>query len=319
MSLIILPQNVAKDAVLVEQKAGTTSTIAGEVTANIDVNGSPVSVANPVPSEIVTGGAIISDSNRMPTEDFFHDVAEGKIAGHSLVHKFGKNDSISATWVPMAVGGVYQTPQVAAATALRIKAGGNANDTAAGTGAREITLECMDITGVITTVALATAGASASAATPSTAIRVVRAYVSASGTYATSAAGSAAGDIVIENAAGGTDWLTIDAGTFARSQSQIAVYTVPLGFTAYVYTYTLTTDSLKPVDFIFFKRGGILETAAPYSAMRTVIEHLGIEGHFIGTFKGGQKFTELTDIGWLVQGATTPEATVDFEILLVAN
>ena len=255
----------------------------------------------------------------METEDFFHRVAAGAVDGHTLVHKFGKNKAVGATYTPLAIGGVYQTPQIAGATTLRIKAGGNANDTAAGTGAREVTLQYISTAGEITKETLATAGAGASSSTAGSALRIVRAFVSESGAYASAIAGSHVGDIVIEDSAGTNDWLTIDSSGFPRSQSQIGVYTVPLGFTAYVYSVTLTTDSNKAVDFLFFKRGGILNTAAPYEAMRTVIEEVGIQGHFDVEFIGGQKFTELTDIGFMVKASTAAVATADFEIVLVNN
>ena len=63
----------------------------------------------------------------------------------------------------------------------------------------------------------------------------------------------------------------------------------------------------------------ILDTAAPYQARRTVVEEIGVQGHLSGTFEGGQKFTELTDIGWMVKASATAQATVDFEIILVNN
>ena len=62
-------------------------------------------------------------------------IAESEIAdaadGFSVVHKFGKNDAIGTTVKPICLGGVWQMPQVANATTLRVKAG-NANDTAGG-------------------------------------------------------------------------------------------------------------------------------------------------------------------------------------------
>jgi len=251
--------------------------------------------------------------------DFFHKVSSGQVPGHSNVHKFGKNAAVPTAYAPLALGGVYRTPQIAGATTLRIKAGGNVNDDAAGPGAREITLECMDVTGAIMETTLATAGASASSATVDALIRIVGAYVSESGTYADASTPSHAGDIVIENSAGTEDWLTIGFDDLGKGQSQIGIYTVPLGHTAYIYNYVLTTDNNKPVDFLFIKREGILDTSAPYQSMRSVVEEVGITGDFDGEFKGGQKFTELTDIGWMARGASTPIVTCDFEILLVDN
>jgi hypothetical protein len=244
-------------------------------------------------------------------------ITAGLAPGWTSVHKFGRHLGVGTSFVPVSIGGIYRTPQVAGATALRVKAG-NANDTAAGTGAREITLIGLDETGAEVTEALATAGGSASSNSSATFIRLYRAYVSASGTYATASAGSHSADIVIENAAGSEDWLTISSTDFPRSQSEVASYSVPLGFTAYVTNIIVSVESTKPADFLMFQRQNILETAAPYSAMRVVLEMGGVDGEEIITPNLSYgPFPALTDIGFMCKaGASTPEVDVDFEILL---
>ncbi len=245
-------------------------------------------------------------------------ITRGELKGYTMVHKFGKHEDVDTTYEPLSIGGIYNTPKSSGALAMRVKAG-NADDTAAGDGAREITLQGLDETGALVTDTLATAGESAGAAGSVTFMRIFRAYVSKSGVYAGSGADSMAASVVIEKTGGTGDWLTIHKPDVGRGQSQIGQYTVPLGKTAYVLSYTLTTNSNKAVDFLFFKREGILDLAAPYQARRTVIEEVGIQGHMQGSFEGGQKFTELTDIGWMVKAAATAIATVDFEIILVDN
>lgn len=245
------------------------------------------------------------------------EVARGQFSNLSVIHKFGRNPAVGTTYVPINIGGIYRTPQVAGATALRVKAG-NTNDTALGSGAREITLQGIDETGALVTEAIPTAGIAAGADSTATFIRLFRAWVSESGTYATQIAGSHADDVVIENAAGSEDWLTIDATDFPKGQSEIAVYTVPLGKEAYVKSFAIIIGSTKIADVLLFKRGGILDAAAPYEAMR--------EQYFAGGVVGTQAvnpetplgpYPAGTDVGWMakVTQATGPIA-VDFEILL---
>ena len=93
------------------------------------------------------------------------DIARGLVPGCRSFFRFGRNTAIGATYTPVTRSGHYRTPQAGSATTLRVKAGGNANDTAAGSGARQITLVGLDATGNVITETLATAGASASAAT----------------------------------------------------------------------------------------------------------------------------------------------------------
>lgn len=253
-------------------------------------------------------------------KSYLIEVSKGNIPGASLVHKFGRTDGAGTGFAPVSVGNVYQTPQVAGRTTLRVKSGGNANDTAAGTGAREVSLQGLDQTGALVTETLATAGASASSVTTTTFIRLFRFYVSESGTYASAVAGSHSSDIVIENGTGGTDWGTIDSTGFARSQTEIGVYTVPLGKTAYILDYTLTSDGNKTFDFLFFKRESILDAAAPYEAMRLQFEGVGIQGGTSQDFPDPIKFNELTDVGFMVKVPSgTADITVTFNILLIDN
>lgn len=256
-----------------------------------------------------------------PTADFLIDVSRGRVPGHSIVHKFGRNTSVGTTLVPICEGGIYRTPQVGSATALRIKAGGNANDTAAGSGAREVTLIGLDETGTEVTETLATNGASASSATTTTFIRLYRLFVSASGTYATATTGSHSGDIVIENSAGTEDWATISSGVWAASQSEIGAYSVPLGKTAYVLSHAVNVDSSKNATVIFFQRQNILETSAPYTAMREVYDFAPITELFhISPHSPLGPYPECTDIGFMGKINTgTAEIDVDFEILLIDN
>ena len=251
------------------------------------------------------------------------DISRGLSSGIATVKKFGRNLAVGTSFVPITIGGVYQTPQSGSATALRIKSGGDANDTAAGSGAREVTFEGLDENFAMTSEAVATAGASASSATTTTFTRLYRAYVSDSGTYASSAAGSHSAGITIENGAGGTDWATIDATQFPKSQSEIGAYSVADGVTAYVFLDDVTIDSGKTAELIFFHRGGADETAAPYTAMRAKSVLTGLEGgttDLSGRTIPFGPFVGPCDIGCMGRvTATTGSMAVEFEIYLVTE
>ncbi len=251
--------------------------------------------------------------------EYYLEIAKGNIEKNSPVHVRGRNTAVSTAMVPLAFGGVWQTPQVAGATALRVKAG-NAADTAAGAGAREITLTGISPTGEQFTTTLATAGASPSANTTETFIRLLDYHVSASGTYATAAAvgGSHTADIVIETP-GGTAWGTIDSTKYAKGESEIGLRTVPLGKTGFIPHFDVFVDGNKTADIFFFERRNILETAVPYSASRGFSQ-----GGIVGPYGHGDvgaplgPFPALTDLGFMATvPATTTEAGVNFEILLI--
>lgn len=247
------------------------------------------------------------------------DVQKGLIPGHSIVHKFGRNSAVSTTVVPLALGAIYNTPQVGSASTLRVKAG-NANDTAAGSGAREITLEGLDETGAMVTEAVATAGASASSTTSATFIRLFRAYVSASGTYATVSTGSHDSDIVIENGAGGTDWATISSTDLKRAQTEIGAYSVPLGNTAHLYNFNINVDSTKQSTILIMVRKNILETSAPFAALRILNEYGAISGVHDIHKAFTVKLEALTDIVFLAKtGAGVADVSIEMDILLIED
>lgn len=252
-----------------------------------------------------------------PLNDYYKRVAEGAFADKSLNHKFGRA-VVGTSFSPICFGGDLLMLQPAAATALRIKAGGHANDTAAGTGAREVTLEGIDETGAHVSEAVATAGASASSATTATFIRLYRFYVSSCGAYPAATAGGHDADIVIENGGGGTDWGTIDFTDFPRGQSEVACYAVPTGKKAYIIDVSTTIDSSKTTDLILLKRDTILDAAAPYESPRLQLSLIGLETDIHRQFKAPLgPYAANTDLWWLGKvSATTSTIEVQMQVLL---
>lgn len=252
------------------------------------------------------------------------DISAGLVPGWTNVTKFGRHLAVGTAFVPVTIGGIYQAPQPAGATTLRIKAGGNANDAAAGTGARQVTLQGLDATGVEITEAVDTAGASASSPTSASFVRLYRAWVSNTGNYPalTDTTGGHDADIVIENSGGGTDWLTIDATNYARGQSDVAWYTVPLGSTAYISSIAITVEpsggSTKPADILLVRRESILDTAAPYQAPRSLYAIGSLQGTFIQRFAAPiGPISALTDVGFLARAASgTPSVECNMELMV---
>lgn len=249
-----------------------------------------------------------------PANDFGVLVSKG-VTEYTVWHVNGRNKAVGTTFVPVCIGGVWRSPQVASATQLRIAAG-NANDTAAGSGAREVTLHYIDASGAYVTEALATAGASPSANTASSAIRLVHAEVSKTGTYASTAAGSHAADIVIQNAAGTETWATIDSADYARGQAEIGLYVVPTGKSAIVKLVAVFVESTKLADTIFVVRPGILQAAAPYDPVQTYLDLKSVEGAVsltmhapLGPFAAGTAFGFMAKLS-----SGTGEVSVFYEV-----
>lgn len=250
------------------------------------------------------------------------DAARGLVGGLSTVKRIGRNAAVGTTFVPLSVGGIYQVPQSSSATALRVKSGGNVNDSAAGTGARAIRIEGLDAQFNPVTEAVLTAGASASLATTALFSRVFLAKVDESGTYATALAGSHAGDIVIENASGGTDWATISATDFPKAHTEIAAYTVPAGKTGYVKLRNVSVDTGKEIDLVFFYRRNADQTAAPYSAMEAESVLTGVSGGSIEDFGDMDipfgPYVGPTDIGFMAKVSSgTASVAAEFDVFIL--
>lgn len=160
-----------------------------------------------------------------------------------------------------ALSAVY-TGFLAAATTVRIKAGGDPEDTAAGVGTQSVFVEGINDSLVRDVEEIATAGASASAATSKSFWRTDRVYCGDQGTYATPVN---TGAIVIENSAGGTDLIKIDAG---EGQSQHCHAAIQTGVDIYLLGYELTVDSAQKADFELYVRENINDVTPPVAAQR---------------------------------------------------
>ena len=247
-----------------------------------------------------------------------HHISRGNMFQAHVHHQFGRNIACLTTYVPVTDIGIYRTPQAGAATALRIKAGGNAADTAAGTGARSVRLYGINALGDEVIEVIATAGASASAPTTNTFIRLYMVEVYESGTYGTQSAGSHAGNITIEDAAGTQDWAQIQLNGFPSGTSGIGSITVPRNHVGLVSAIQISVDQTKSTDLIILKREGVLQTAAPYKPIVKVQEFLGVSRSILIKFDVPLRFPELTDIGLLAKVSNgTGAVSVDIEVLML--
>lgn len=244
----------------------------------------------------------------------YYDVELGlsRLGGHHMVHKFGQNLAIpNGAWRFVNLLSFTGWP-LSAATTVRVKAGGDAADTAAGDGAREITVQGIDGSGAEVSEAIATAGASASSATTASFIRVHRAWVSAVGVYG--AANTAA--VTVENSAGGTDLIRIGAG---QGQTLFGGYTIPTGKTGLLWTIHAHVDSGKTADIAVYTRENVLDTTAPMSSKRIKLLFDGVIGTLVYRPRTpGLVIPALSDI-WVEaygDGAIT-QVSVEFELQLI--
>jgi len=249
--------------------------------------------------------------------EFLIEVAKGNVAGHSLVHKFGRNSAVTTTLVPITSSAIYQTPTSAASLEI---VSTSSSDDGVGSGARVVTIEGIDANGDFQTQDVTMDGTVAAAVT-GTWLRVFRMYVKDSGTYATQSASSHVGTITLRVSGGGATWGVINLeGTFGLGQSLIGAYTVPSGKTAYILNMNISIEGAKKVDCFFFKRENITDITGSFSPMRVQNVYTGLEGTIQLEHKTNEAYSAGTDIGFLGKTTSgTSGASVEFELLLVDN
>jgi hypothetical protein len=188
-------------------------------------------------------------------------IVDGLVAGTKSIYKFGFNPDINgAEETVWSNGGIYVYPTTAARMYVNST---SANDTAGGTGVRSIRVFGLDANYNEVSEDLAMTGQSQTL-TANTYIRVYRAYALTAGSLGTSA-----GIIYIANGAGldgsfiPTGSILVNLGT--DNQTQLALWTVPAGYTLYLSEVTFTsavslantylTTKLKVREF-----GGVFRT-----------------------------------------------------------
>jgi len=259
------------------------------------------------------------DNTTIITQNFLDQIALGNVEGAYIVHKFGANDNVGTTLSPISLSGNYRTP--ISATALEILST-NANDNSVGTGARKVRIFGLNSSGDEITEDILLSGTTPVVLSNSY-LRLYRAYIVESGSYATQTTPSHLGTITIREVGGGATWTTINliGGSFGTGQTEIGAYTVPRGYSCWLLRKVMSVNSNKVANLYFFQRQNITDTTAPYSAMRLVEKHIGISDTFeLVSRSAVSKFHELTDIGFIGNTNTgTAEVSVEFELVCLDN
>jgi len=283
-----------------------------------------VSVDN-LPAEQVVIGNVLRDDTidgtnptvvTRPATTFEFDASRGVYPDVAGVHKFGfnaavPNGSFADVYSYGATVPVYPWPT--AALKIRIKAGGNAADTAAGAGAQEITVVGLDTNFAEISETIATNGALVSAETTQSFRRVFRCYVSKVGTYGVANTGL----VLVENS-GGAVLASITAG---YGQTQMTHYTVPAGKTAYLVHVDcqVASGTSKDADVLFWQRRDADDATAPtYGAKRLILQFIGLQGQGQYDFMYYPSFPAKTDLWASAKGnGALTGANLTYDLFLI--
>jgi hypothetical protein len=277
----------------------------------IKQGGGAVSAGASIPAGSETIGGVKS------VDDYYTEVVKGNIAGHSMIHKFGAA-LLTTTLAPITNSGFYRVPTTA--TALEFVSD-STDDDIVGTGAQKITITGLDSNWEEVSQTIETDGTTP-VAIPTSLTRVYRWYVSQSGSYATQTVGSHAGVLTIRESGGGDTWSEIPITPFPIGQSQIAVYTVPAGKTAYLLSKNIFVDTTKTADIYFYQRPLANDVTTPYTGtMRLIEREVGVQGGYdLRTKAPKGPFVGPCDLGFMGNVSVgTADASAEFELLVVDN
>ena len=241
-------------------------------------------------------------------------LARGQVYNHRHIFKYGYNGACGATsetiWFQ---SGVYTWSS--AAVKLKISSSAAADD-AASTGARTVTVEGLDgnYAEISETV---TMDGTTPVETDATFLRTHRMYVVTAGTGLTNAGviyaadtGDTYGTPGVPDTATGIR-STIGAG---EGQTLQAFYTVPAGYTAYLYNITSSSfNATNSSDVTLVSRlvGGAFRTQNKFTVFK---------GSFLMPYSVPVVFPEKTDLEMRVVGnASATDASGTMDIILVKN
>lgn len=251
-------------------------------------------------------------------KDWLLETNKGKVEGHEIVHKFGRNPSVGTSYAVLASATVYQTPTTLEALEV---VSDSANDTAAGSGARTITIMGInDVNGSWTedseTIIL---NGTTTVASTKTWRRIYRMNVATSGTYATSAGSSHSSTITVRAAGAGATWaMILSDGGFGLGSSEIGSFTIPKGKTGIIVSEHMYVDASKPASVLVYKRENTDTVSAPYSPMKVIQVLNNVSEHInVSTRSGLGKIVGPADVGYMAKlGSGSGAIGIEFEIVM---
>lgn len=252
--------------------------------------------------------------NTQPVETYSNLVATGSVPGTSFVRISGLG-TVDASERPLrGAAGAASYTFLSSPVTLEVVSD-SANDAAAGSGARTLSVDGLDSTGALLTTTVALNGTTPVALTGSW-LRVFRVQVLTQGTYGQVGVANA-GTILIRTASAGATHATVLPN---QGESQIASWTVPNGFTAHVHSYQIYVDGSKSANLRLYKREGVLTAGAPFTPWLRLQAYIGIGGGLDVSLPFPILFPQGTDIVWTGQnGASTSDVTVNCVLELVAD
>lgn len=253
-----------------------------------------------------------TDVGDLRVADYFIEVARSGYGTEKYpVHKFGSNSAVGNSFEDIwANGGTYPWPTTT--ETVRIAAGGNVADAAAGAGAQSVVVVGLNGSWNEVRDTLTTNGILASSASSNSYRRVYRAFVLSVGTYG----GANTGAITIQNSTSLQTLAVLSAGI---GQTQLSQYTVPDGYRAILTRINVNVENDNTATVRMFQRQNADDTSTPFTGKRLVHIIRDVTGDNEINLKSYVIFPAKTDL-WLdaqkISGGGDSEVAVDYDLIL---
>lgn len=251
--------------------------------------------------------------------DFRLEISKGNIEGHQTVNKFGAA-ALSTSLDPVTSINAWRTPSTPEALEF---VSSSIADTAAGAGAREVTMMGINDLWQEETVSITTNGTTP-VPLPGTWHRVNRLFIQDSGSYGEFDAGGVRSHVgnldILEPSPSSKLWGRINNAIYPNGQSEIGCYCGEIGYTYLLTEFEFFISQGDNINFFLVFRERCDQIAAPFSGVRSSSVNLGQAGVFskkyglpVGPFVGP------CDIGFLASAAVTAIVGVQFQLVKIEN
>jgi hypothetical protein len=235
--------------------------------------------------------------NNVNSEDFQLGVASGDLSpSYKQVYKFGQNadvgNSLETIWLE---GGLYAYPP--SATTMTVSSS-DANDTSAGTGARTIQISGLDgdYNEISETIIL---NGQTPVTTTNSFLRVNRGIVLTAGSGGVNAGIIYVGTGTVTSGVPANKYTTINGD--GTNQTLQAFWTVPAGYTAYVYQTNISTGSSSATPAVL----KTLLVVRPFGGVFNTKEVITLsDGNHLQDYSFPLKITEKSDIEFRAESSS---------------
>ena len=247
-------------------------------------------------------------------------IAQGNISNKSIKRVYGKAKTMGTTWrIVWGLGSSTAYTFLTSASTLEAISS-NANDTSAGTGARTIMISGLDSSFNEITEVLSMNGTSATSATSNSFYRVNEVSVNTTGTYG----GTNFGNITLRVSGAGASLAyitgdeTVGTSSYGDSKSNLGIYSVPTGKTAFITGLRIYVEGNKSINIVLYKREDIGTTSAPQKPRTLLWSGRGIENDYVIEFDSYIVINGESDIFLRAQtGTGTADVIAGFDMLIV--